>query len=126
MPACPGFWRATACLFGLTGVAMGAAAAHALPDPHVASIVERASLHQILHAIVLLVIAKQPGRLASLARLAFALGIVLFCGGIYLKSLAAQSWAGPLTPYGGMAMMAGWLFTACASLFCREAKIQIG
>jgi len=107
-------WRAVACLFGLTGVMIGAVAAHALPDPHAAASVGRASLYQILHAIVLLIVASQPGRFASLARGAFALGITLFCGAIYLKFWADQSWASPLTPYGGTALMAGWLLAACA------------
>jgi len=121
MPCPTPFWRAAACLFGLTGVAVGAVAAHALTVPHAAAIVERASLYQILHAIVLLVIASQPGRVAALARMAFMLGVVLFCGGIYLKYLANQSWAGALTPYGGTALMAGWLFAACAG-FCRRDR----
>jgi len=108
------FWRATACLFGLTGVAIGAIAAHALADPYAASTVARASLYQLLHAIVLLVIAQQAGRFAALACAAFALGVVMFCGGIYLKFLANQLWAGALTPYGGTALMAGWLLAACA------------
>jgi len=112
MPCSTPIWRAAACIFGLTGVSVGAVAAHALTAPHAAAIVERASLYQILHAIVLLVAAGQPGRLAGLARFAFTLGMVLFCGGIYLKFLANQSWAGPLTPYGGTALMAGWLFAA--------------
>jgi len=111
----PHLWRVAACLLGLTGVAVGAVAAHALADPDAASTVARAALYQLLHAIVLLVIAGQAGRIAALARLAFVLGIVLFCGGIYLKFLAGLAWVGALTPYGGTALMLGWLLAACAS-----------
>jgi len=105
-------WHLAAGAFGLTGVIMGAVAAHALADSYAAAVVERASLYQIVHAAVLLVLASQTGLWAYLARIAFTLGVVFFCGGIYLKYLAGQTWAGPYTPYGGMALMAGWLLAA--------------
>jgi len=107
-------WHLAAGAFGLTSIIMGAVAAHALADPHAASAVERASLYQIVHAAVLLVLASQTGFWTSLARITFMLGIVLFCGGIYLKYLAGQTWAGPYAPYGGMALMVGWLSVAFA------------
>jgi len=107
-------WQIAAGLFGLSGVVLGAIAAHALSDPHAAASVERAALYQIVHALALLLIASRPGTVAGLAGLAFTLGVLLFCGGIYLKYLAEQSWAGPITPIGGMALMAGWLLTVFA------------
>jgi len=121
MPCPTPVWRTLACLFGLTGVILGALGAHALTDPHAIVSVERASLYQLLHAIVLLILAPQPGRLATLARLAFTLGVVLFCGGIYLKYLSAYAWAGTVTPYGGMALMVGWLLAAWAGWARRGA-----
>ena len=105
-------WRVTAGLLGLTGVAMGAIAAHALSDPAAAAATERASLYQILHALALLHVASLAGRPAMMARIALTLGMLLFCGGIYLKYLAQLSWAGSMAPYGGTAMMVGWLFIA--------------
>ena len=107
-------WRIAAGLFGLTGVAMGAIAAHALSDPAASIAAERASLYQILHALALLYIANQPGRLASCARSALTLGVLFFCGGIYLKYMGHYPWAGSLAPYGGTAFMIGWLFIALA------------
>jgi len=104
-------WQIAAGLFGCTGIILGAVAAHALTDPHAAASVERAALYQIVHALALLLVSGRPGTLAGLAGAAFTLGIVLFCGGIYLKYLAGQSWAGPLTPYGGTALMIAWLLT---------------
>ena len=91
---------------------MGAIAAHALSDPAAAISTERASLYQILHALALLHVANLAGRPAMVARTAFTLGMLLFCGGIYLKYLAQLSWAGSIAPYGGTAIMIGWLFTA--------------
>jgi len=107
-------WRLAAGLLGLTGVAVGAIAAHALADPHAATVVERASIYQILHALALLAIAGQPGRLALLARWAFLAGIALFCGGLYLRYLGGLPGAGALAPYGGMALMLGWLAAGLA------------
>jgi len=102
-------WHLVAGTLGLTSIMMGAVAAHALADAHAASAIERASFYQLVHAVVLFVLASQTGVWANLARVAFTLGVVLFCGGIYLKYLAGQPWAGPYTPYGGMALMVGWL-----------------
>lgn len=107
-------WRLAAGLLGLAGVAVGAVAAHALSDPHAAVVVERASLYQILHALALLAIASQPGRLALLARCAFLAGIVLFCGSLYLRYLGGHAAAGSLAPYGGTALMLGWLLAGLA------------
>jgi len=104
-------WQIAAGFFGLTGVILGAVAAHALTDPHAAASVERAALYQIVHALALLFVAGRSGTMAGLAAAAFTLGILLFCGGIYLKYLAGQTWVGPVTPYGGMALMIGWLLT---------------
>jgi len=109
-------WRLAAGLLGLLGVALGAVAAHALADPHAAAVVERASLYQILHALALLAIAGLPGRLALLARWAFLAGIVLFCGSLYLRYLGGHEAAGSLAPYGGTALMLGWLLTGLARL----------
>jgi len=108
-------WQIAAGFFGLTGVILGAVAAHALTDPHAAASVERATLYQIVHALALLFVAGRSGMMAGLAGLAFTLGILLFCGGIYLKYLVGQTWAGPVTPYGGMALMLGWLLTMLAA-----------
>jgi len=105
------YWQIAAGFFGLTGIILGAVAAHALADPQAAASVERAALYQIVHALALLWVAGRPGTLAGLSGIAFTLGIVLFCGGIYLKYLAGQSWAGPVTPYGGTALMIAWLLT---------------
>ena len=107
-------WRVAAGLLGLTGVAIGAVAAHALADLHAAVVVERASLYQILHALALLDIASQPGRLALAARCAFVTGIALFCGSLYLRYLGGWPSAGALAPYGGTALMAGWLLAGLA------------
>jgi uncharacterized membrane protein YgdD (TMEM256/DUF423 family) len=37
------------------------------------------------------------------------IGVVLFSGSLYLLALdSTQKWAGPLTPLGGLFLIAGW------------------
>lgn len=37
------------------------------------------------------------------------LGIIIFCGSLYLMALGAPRWFGAITPIGGLAMILGWL-----------------
>jgi uncharacterized membrane protein YgdD (TMEM256/DUF423 family) len=36
-------------------------------------------------------------------------GIVLFSGSLYLLSITDRRWLGAITPFGGLAWIAGWL-----------------
>jgi uncharacterized membrane protein YgdD (TMEM256/DUF423 family) len=40
------------------------------------------------------------------------LGIVVFSGSLYAMALGAPRWFGAITPIGGLAFMAGWLWLA--------------
>lgn len=40
------------------------------------------------------------------------LGIVIFAGSLYAMALGAPRWFGAITPMGGLAFMAGWLWLA--------------
>ena len=42
----------------------------------------------------------------------FVAGIVLFCGSLYALALGASRAAGVVTPFGGVAFIAGWLLLA--------------
>jgi uncharacterized membrane protein YgdD (TMEM256/DUF423 family) len=46
------------------------------------------------------------------AAIGFALGSVLFCGGLYLLSFSGIAIFGWLAPLGGLAFLAGWLALA--------------
>jgi uncharacterized membrane protein YgdD (TMEM256/DUF423 family) len=62
------------------------------------------------HGLALVAVATRVSRPATIARLAFALGIVLFSG-----SLVAAAWLGWPTvaaPAGGLLLMAGWAILA--------------
>ena len=48
-------------------------------------------------------------KLQDLAGGAFALGILLFSGSLYLLTLSGISALGMITPIGGLSFLAGWL-----------------
>lgn len=102
-------WLFVAGLLGATGVALDAVAAHGLSNPDAAVAVSRAATYQILHAIVLLVIANQYSIPSRVARWGFLFGLMLFSGSIYCKYLFGFAAATNLAPMGGMLLIAAWL-----------------
>lgn len=99
-------------LLGATGVALDAVAAHGLSDPVAAAAVSRAATYQILHAIVLLVIAQQHSIPSRVARWGFLFGLIFFSGSIYCKYLLGFATATNFAPMGGMLLIAAWLALA--------------
>jgi uncharacterized membrane protein YgdD (TMEM256/DUF423 family) len=123
-------WIAVAGFFGLTGVALGAVAAHAVQDPHAAAMLQRAAQYQLLHAAALLALSLGGAGAAGLhkglcraAQAAFALGMAGFSGGIVLHYLAGMPAAAHLAPLGGCCLMAGWA-ALILSPFLRPEPIQ--
>jgi len=104
-------WTLIVGLLGASGVALGAVAAHALPEPAATS-VERASTYQILHAIALLVLCSAPGKLVALARGIMLAGVVGFSGAIYAKYLLHLPALGALAPVGGSLLILSWFLVA--------------
>jgi uncharacterized membrane protein YgdD (TMEM256/DUF423 family) len=102
-------WLFVAGLLGASGVALDAVAAHALNNPTAAEAVSRAATYQILHAIVLFVIANQPSIPSRVARWGFLFGLMLFSGSIYGKYLLGFAAATNIAPMGGMLLIASWL-----------------
>lgn len=115
-PAAHPAWSVIAALFGLTAVALGAVAAHAVADAQAAQALERASLYQLIHALVLLYATGLSGKAALLARALFVVGMVLFCGSIELKYLFSVPQAAAFAPAGGIALMLGWLMLGVSAL----------
>lgn len=102
--------------FGLTGVALGAFAAHGLKaslSAEYLAIFQTAVLYQLIHALALFGVAllslHAPGRLLQAAGVLFGIGIVLFSGSLYLLALTGIGKLGIVTPLGGTAFLAGWL-----------------
>jgi uncharacterized membrane protein YgdD (TMEM256/DUF423 family) len=104
-------------LSGCCSVAMGAFAAHALADklsPPRLHAFETAVSYQLSHTLVLLLVCMLYRQWDSppflqYSSLAFAGGIVLFSGSLYLLTLLEWRWLGPVTPIGGVFLIVGWL-----------------
>jgi uncharacterized membrane protein YgdD (TMEM256/DUF423 family) len=100
---------------GFLAVAFGAFAAHALKDHLSTGLLEvfQTGVHyQGLHALALLAVGllgrDERGRALNLAGWAFATGILLFSGSLYLLALTDIRALGAITPFGGTAFLIGW------------------
>jgi uncharacterized membrane protein YgdD (TMEM256/DUF423 family) len=114
-------WIGLGALAGLGAVAMAAAAAHLPLAPHALAMLARAVQMQGWHALALVatgIWASRGGRLAHLAGLAFALGLLLFCGTVYALAFGAAD-LGPLAPTGGFLLMAGWALLGLSAIRTR-------
>lgn len=97
---------------GATAVIAGAMMAHRVPN-YPGSPQSVAVLYHMFHALALLGVAALAARNGTKALTAsawcFAIGILLFSGGIYLRAIFGPSFPGATVPVGGMAFIAGWL-----------------
>ena len=100
------------------GVAAGAFGAHGLRDrldPSMMGAFETAVRYQLIHALAILLAAERArgaGRLAGAAGVAFVVGILLFSGSLYGLALGGPRALGAATPFGGGALILGWLMLA--------------
>lgn len=105
---------------------LGALGAHAL-EPF---LTERGMVHawdtaaryHMMHAVALLGLAvwlRQArgavARRAGWAACCWSAGILLFAGSLYGLAVGGPRWLGPVTPLGGIALIAGWLCVAAAA-----------
>jgi uncharacterized membrane protein YgdD (TMEM256/DUF423 family) len=105
-------WGVIAGFSGFVAIVMGAIGAHAVADAHGSTLVETASIYELVHAVVILWLCGAHGKYAALARWALLIGTVLFCGTIYLKVFAGWDAVVRLAPFGGVSFMLGWLLIA--------------
>ena len=114
-------------LLGLTGVAFGALGAHALAgfltERGMTSAWDTAARYQLLHAVALFAAAAwlrsasgDIQRRLGWAAACWVAGTVLFSGSLYGLALGGPHWLGPVTPLGGLTLMAGWLGVVAAAL----------
>jgi uncharacterized membrane protein YgdD (TMEM256/DUF423 family) len=116
-------WLFLAALFGGTAVALGAFAAHGLSNrlsPQALTTFETGARYQMYHALAIglaaLTMRATGGPYASLAAIAFLVGIVLFSGSLYLQALTGSKALVLITPLGGLAFLIGWGCLAAAAL----------
>jgi uncharacterized membrane protein YgdD (TMEM256/DUF423 family) len=103
---------------GASAVLTGAFGAHALRDaldPAHRELWHTAVQYHFWHALALAVaVLCRDGKARRIAMPAFALGIVLFSGSLYALALGAPRWTGSVTPFGGIAFIAGWIALGAA------------
>ena len=112
-----------AALLLFAAVGLGAFGAHALKArlaPDMQGIWQTAVQYHAWHALGLLAVGlftvqrpDAPG--ASLAAWLFVAGIALFSGSLYALALSGLRGLGAVTPFGGVAFLAGWLAFAWAA-----------
>ena len=109
-------------LSALLAVAAGAFGAHALKvrlTPDLLAVFETAVRYQLVHSLALLAsagaVSRWPMLATRLAGVFFIVGIVLFSGSLYVLTLSGLRGFGIVTPFGGVALMAGWACLAWAA-----------
>ena len=109
-------------LSGFISVAAGAFGAHALRarlSPEMLAAFETGARYQMYHALALLAAAFMAGdgccRPAVWAGWLFLIGTLLFSGSLYALALTGTRGLGAITPFGGVAFLAGWLCLALAA-----------
>jgi uncharacterized membrane protein YgdD (TMEM256/DUF423 family) len=120
-------WIAVGALLGGIGVALGAFGAHGL-EGYLAglgyagddlarrvAIFETAIRYQLYHALAIVLVGvmlQQRDTLAwRFAEWSFLVGILLFSGLLKVMTFAGSewNWLGRIVPFGGVAMILGWL-----------------
>jgi len=122
---------------GCIAVMLGALGAHALSAKVDAGVLSPKSLHafetavhyQMLHTLALIGMAairdKMPLYYKTIVGL-FVAGIVLFSGSIYGMVAGditnmPMHWLGPVTPLGGLCLIAGWFTIALAAIRSKKS-----
>jgi len=111
-------------LLGAWGVGAAAWAAHAAADPRVGSLVETASRILLVHAATLVAFAALSGRAlagwpglgVATAAILIGAGAAVFAGALHASVLDGPRWLAATAPWGGMALIAGWLILAASAL----------
>ncbi len=106
-------------------VAIGAFGAHALKSRlelnGTSAVFETGVHYQMLHSVALLLLAAfastglVPANKVDRIGVCFLVGIVIFSGSLYLLAISGIKLLGAITPFGGVAFMAGWLMLAASA-----------
>lgn len=111
----------------LLAIALGAFLAHALDgqlSSRMQEVYATAVEYHTWHALGLILLAlcfpyiQRQQRMLMVSAQCMILGIVLFCGSLYLLAVTQLRWLGMITPFGGLSFMLAWLLLAIA--FWRE------
>ena len=114
-------WVSLGAAFGFLAVAAGAFGAHGLKtklSPARLDNWDTASDYALAHALALvaagLLAGRGPSRAAKVAGVAFAAGVALFSGSLWVLAVTDVRALGMITPFGGVAFLVGWVALAVA------------
>jgi uncharacterized membrane protein YgdD (TMEM256/DUF423 family) len=106
-------------LSAFLAVAAGAFGAHALKARLSADLLNTFEVgvrYHFYHALALFAVAwactRWPGPWTTAAGWLFVIGTIIFSGSLYALALSGIRWLGAITPFGGLAFLAGWLCLA--------------
>jgi len=112
----------TGAVFMTLAVSFGAFGAHIVREmltPDRFEVYQTAVQYHFFHSLGLLILGVAAYQLpeSKLLRWSGGLlsaGIVIFSGSLYLLTLTDTGWFGAITPIGGLAFIAGWIFFGLA------------
>lgn len=117
----PRMMMVLAAALSAAGVALGAFGAHALKaraTEEMLTVWQTAVQYHLLHALALFgigLLARQPAEISvSIPAALMLAGVLLFSGSLYVLVLSGTRAFGMITPFGGVAFIAGWLWLAFA------------
>lgn len=104
-------------ILGATGVVLGALGAHMLKnilDSQALASFETGVKYQIFHALFIIALSILPGKKFEQSALITFVGVLMFSISIYCLSIDEYiglnlRFLGPVTPLGGILMIAGWI-----------------
>ncbi len=97
-----------AALSGALAVVAGAFGAHGASG-QAADWLRTGGQYQLIHAVAALVAIRMGARISPWL---FVSGGAVFAGTLYLMALGLPRWLGAVTPFGGAALIAGWICLA--------------
>jgi len=120
------FYFCSGVVFSLFSVIFGAFGAHALKT-HISAdmmaVFDTGIQYQMFHALALILLGlllhafadtdQQIKRFKQAGNL-FIIGLVLFCGSLYVLAISGVKILGAITPFGGLAFILGWLILLIA------------
>jgi len=114
-------WLGLGAATGFLSVALGAMGAHALKSRVTQGLMEAKHLENFetgvryaaLHGLALVLLAaladRYPAKPLNVAGGLFSVGLLLFSGSLVAYGLTGIKKLGMITPFGGLAFMAGWV-----------------
>ncbi|MCW9035805.1 MAG: DUF423 domain-containing protein [Rhodospirillales bacterium] len=115
----PRIWATIGALNCFFAVALAALASHYLGEMEKVGTFLKGTHYEMSHGLALFAVAwvssKSSSPFAAIAGWAFTLGIIFFCGALYLLPLTGIKLIGLAAPVGGILLLSGWLSLALAS-----------